>query len=493
MAGPLVWEFAEDFAATVGPVALLTGHPDTLAKPRRDDILVFPAVAYSRESYQRRAISWLTYCAQAFIWLWRWPKTTPILLFTNPPLLLWLGFLLRILRGTAICDNGIRRLPRRAREAVEDIGIESGMIRLWRWLNGRAYARAELVMTLSRDMQRTLEKHSAANRALHPPIEIISPWADTARIRPLPKQENWFAKKYAAIGKLTVMYSGNMSMSHDIETLLLVAEQMKQDQEVHFLFIGSGPKWNPVATAKTEKDLFNVTLLPWQAEEVIPFSLAAADVAFISLQEELAGISFPARTFSFLAAGVPLLVSCSEESELADIISRFGCGWKVRPKDASALLQLLEWIRENPAVLEPARRASRRAAEEIGSRQNSRMMVDLVSRTFRLANPVERSTSGSFIEQIQLRNAFSQTFHTAIGIVFLQAIAFVTTILIARSLSPEQLGRFQLTISISIFVTMLGPLGLDEAVAYLLPKYARTATRESLRAYRIHARGNCAD
>ena len=70
-----------------------------------------------------------------------------------------------------------------------------------------------------------------------------------------------------------------------------------------------------------------------------------------------------------------------------------------------------------------------------------------------------------------MRKAFSQTFHTVGGIVFLQGIAFVATILIARSLSLEQLGRYQLTISISIFVTMLGTLGLDEAVAYLLPKY----------------------
>ena len=262
------------------------------------------------------------------------------------------------------------------------------IVRLWSWLNGRAYARSALVMTLSKDMQGTLEKHSVAKRASHPPIEVIFPWADTARIHPLPRQENWFAKKICSGRRADGdFYSGNMSMSHDIEALLLVAERLKQDQEVRFPFIGSGPKWNLVEATKAEKDLSNITLLPWQAEDVVLFSLAAADVAFISMQEELAGISFPARTFSFLAAGVPLIVSCSERSELAEIISRFGCGWKVRPKDAPALLRLLEWIRENPAVPESARRGSRRAAEEMGSRQNSRRMVDLVSGTFHLANP----------------------------------------------------------------------------------------------------------
>ena len=33
MAGPMTWELVEDLADRVGPVALLTGHPDTLSKP----------------------------------------------------------------------------------------------------------------------------------------------------------------------------------------------------------------------------------------------------------------------------------------------------------------------------------------------------------------------------------------------------------------------------------------------------------------------------
>ena len=386
VAGSLVWEFAEDFAVTAGPVALLTGHDATLTKAREKGIVVFPAVRYSRGSYPRRVISWLTFWIQALIWIWRWPKTIPILFFTNPPILPWLGPLLRMIRGQQYAIMILDVYPDVLMKLWK-MANSNPVVRLWNWVNARAYAHSTLVMTLSDDMRKTLESNFAATRTFRSPIEVIFPWTDTTRIRPVPKQENWFAQKFAPSATLTVMYSGNMGMSHDIETLLLVAEQMKQDSTIQFLFVGSGPKWKLVDRAKSEKHLPNITLLPWQPEDVLPYSLASADVAFVSLQEELAGVSFPAKAFSFLAAGAPLIVSCAERSDLAEIVSRFSCGWKVRPKDAPALLRLLESIRDNPSVLEPARRASRRAAEQIGSRQNSRMMVDLVSKTFHMANP----------------------------------------------------------------------------------------------------------
>ena len=34
MAGPLTWQLVEELTVAVGPVALLTGHPDTLQKAK---------------------------------------------------------------------------------------------------------------------------------------------------------------------------------------------------------------------------------------------------------------------------------------------------------------------------------------------------------------------------------------------------------------------------------------------------------------------------
>lgn len=72
---------------------------------------------------------------------------------------------------------------------------------------------------------------------------------------------------------------------------------------------------------------------------------------------------------------------------------------------------------------------------------------------------------------MKLRSARFQSLHTGAGLVALQGLAFLTSILIARGLGPELQGRFQLVMSISVFVTMIAALGLDEAIAYALPRY----------------------
>ena len=72
------------------------------------------------------------------------------------------------------------------------------------------------------------------------------------------------------------------------------------------------------------------------------------------------------------------------------------------------------------------------------------------------------------------RNTGKQTLLTGAGIVFLQGAAFLTSMLIARGLGAEAFGRFQVVTSLSIFATFLAVAGMDEAVAYLLPKYHAT-------------------
>jgi len=68
----------------------------------------------------------------------------------------------------------------------------------------------------------------------------------------------------------------------------------------------------------------------------------------------------------------------------------------------------------------------------------------------------------------------AQALHTGLGAVALHSFAFLSTVLLARGLGPEEQGRFQFLISLAVFLTMLATLGIDEGIAYLLPKYEVT-------------------
>lgn len=392
MAGPLGWDMAEDLGKAFGRVTMLTGHPDILAKGSNEHVRLQRSPAYHRGSFGQRMISWLRYVLHAFFWVWRFPRRTPLLLFTNPPLLPWLGYLLHLLRG--------QRYTIMVWDIYPDTLVQHGVVserhplaRIWAWLNRRAYERADAVMTLGEDMAAVLDRQFDVTRTKAGRVEVVYPWADTARILPIGKDENWFAREHKQVGKLTVMYSGNMGISHDIETMLDAAARLQANPNIHFMFIGAGPKWQLVKDTLDRQKLTNVTLLSWQADEVVPYSLATADVALVSLEADIAGLMLPSKAFSSLAAGTPLVVMCSRETELAEIVQRHGCGWVIQPERADELCAILLELAADPSGLIPYKERSRRTAEKIGSRANSAALINIYNRTLPACFVAERESA----------------------------------------------------------------------------------------------------
>ncbi|HRV93787.1 MAG TPA: glycosyltransferase family 4 protein [Anaerolineae bacterium] len=366
MAGPLTWELAEDLETALGPVALLTGHPDTLAKTHAA-VRLYRAPAYQREGYLHRVLSWLAYMIRAFIWLLGQPKETPLLLFSNPPMLCWLGYLMHRLRGQTYSVM--------VHDIYPDVLLRAGLlseahplIKLWRGLNRRAYEHAKVVMTLGECMAENLAQQFDPTQTAAGKVEVIYPWVDTEQIKPIPKADNWFAQKYNQVDKLTVMYSGNMGLAHDIETMLAAAEQLQGAPKIHFMFIGAGPKWALVEETIREKRLTNITLLPWQLEEDLPYSLATADIGLVSLDELARGMAFPSKTFMLMAAGAAIVGLSCEPSDLQLTIERSGCGVNLESQDVAGLVTKIGQLRKDGTLLGQYRRAAWRATEHEFSR-----------------------------------------------------------------------------------------------------------------------------
>lgn len=385
MAGPITWELAEDLSKQFGPVALLTGHPDTLARgstARPGDsagVYLYAATSYQRGSFPRRAWSWLRYLVQAFVWLWRRPRQTPVLLFSNPPMLCWLGWLMSVVRR--------QRYAVMVHDIYPDVLIrlagfseDGALVRVWRWLNRRAYERAEIVMTLGEDMAATLNSQFNAAKTKAGALEVVYPWVDTARIRPVAKADNWFARQHGQVDKLTVLYAGNMGLGHDIETMVEAAHELQDLPAVHFIFAGSGPKWSVVQTMLQERAMSNVTLLGWQSEEALPSMLATAEMALVSLEDELQGLAVPSKSIFALAAGSALLVVASGANELAHWTRQFGCGEVVAPRTGE-LAQVIRQLAAQPAVLSVMRQRARQAAETEFARNSNTLRVATLLQT----------------------------------------------------------------------------------------------------------------
>jgi glycosyltransferase involved in cell wall biosynthesis len=373
MAGPMTWELAEYLGNELGRVALLTGHPDTLAKGSQEKVVIYPAAPYLRGNYLRRILSWLRYLGQAVLWLWRWPPTIPLLLFSNPPFLPWLGYLMHHLRNQSYAVM-VHDIYPDVLVRLKCLKGNSFIAQIWNRLNRVAYEQAKVVLTLGESMATSLTKQFDPLLTKARRVEIVYPWADTEVIHPIPKGKNWFARQYGQVGKLTVMYSGNMGIIHDIETMLAVANKFRAVPNVHFMFIGAGPKWQLVSDTLREQRLQNVTLLPWQAEEIIPFSLTTADVALISIEPAAAGLAVPSKFIYSIAAGSMVLVLATGDSEVASWVHQYDCGKVLEPGDIQGVCDTIESLLKDEETLKGYKNRVRSIALQKFSRSRNNLI-----------------------------------------------------------------------------------------------------------------------
>ena len=377
MAGPLTWELAVDAAQRFGSVEMLTGHPDTLAKTPPAGLRITAAPVYRRGSYVTRIGSWLRFLYRAHRWVRSFHPSVPVLWFSNPPLSPWLA--------RRLSTGNRHPYAVMVHDIYPDLMVGLGklsaghpIVRLWVRLNRRSYESAQLVMTLGEYMADRLGEQFDPRKTGFGTIPVIPPWADTETLRPRAKAENPFALEQGLCERVCIMYSGNMGVGHDLETVHEVATGYTEEDPFRFLWIGAGPKWEWLAGQLAERPLNNATLLGWQPEERLPETLAAADLAVVSLEEGIEGVAIPSKAFSFFAVGAALLLLSGEKAELARLVREYDCGWVVKPGDVEGLRTVLETIRKYPEELARRKANSRRAAETIGSRKNSGRILDRI-------------------------------------------------------------------------------------------------------------------
>jgi glycosyltransferase involved in cell wall biosynthesis len=282
---------------------------------------------------------------------------------TNPPFNPWLALLFRRLRGWPYVVLVWDVYP----DALVRFGYlreKSFITRMWRRVNRLVIESAESIITIGPVMAETIVNGCGACASDGEKVIVIPNWVDVQTVKPLAKTDNWFAREHGQTDKLTVLYSGNMGATHDLSAVLEAAELLRTDEKVSFLLIGDGSQREVLARAIAKKGLPNVTILPRQSEEALPYSLATGDIALVALGRGAEGISMPSKTYFMMAAGCAIVGVCHGENDLRATIEAHQCGLVVEPGDGKALAQAIAEMRSSPSRLESYRRNARLAAEK---------------------------------------------------------------------------------------------------------------------------------
>ena len=171
------------------------------------------------------------------------------------------------------------------------------------------------------------------------------------------------------LGGTTILYSGNLGVSHDVESMLEACLLLRKRREIRFLFIGGGDKWEDVARFKALHQLDGLSVFPYQSEQQLPFSLALGDISMVTLDEGAEGLMLPSKLSYYMAAGSAILGVCSGENDLRDTIECADCGICVPPNHPQQLAAAITRMVDSPDLLSRYRTNARKSAESTYSRK----------------------------------------------------------------------------------------------------------------------------
>lgn len=356
--GPLFRELLEDLAADGFDIVCVSGQIDAPAGAALP-FAVEPAQPLRKSPALQRLWTWGKFTWQAWRAMAR-HRGRLALLVTNPPLVPWIGPLAKRLLGVRYAVLVYDIYP----DAMARLGMirPGGLIeRLLRKLSRESLRQAECVITLGETMAELLREH--IGRPGWDDVRVIDNWADTDFINPIPKADNDFLKSLGLADKFVVTYSGAFGATHGVETIVAAAELCKDRPDVHFLLIGGGTEEDRIGGMVNDKNLSNLTLLPFQPLEALPQTLGSADCLIISLGSEYAGISVPSKTYYALAAGACLLALAGDDTELARLVRRHDCGRVIAPGVAQALADEVVALADAPSETQRLGANARVAAE----------------------------------------------------------------------------------------------------------------------------------
>ncbi len=290
-----------------------------------------------------RALNGLLFCLRAGVHLLKSASRGEVLLLTTePPYLLILGFLAHLCFGTPYVCLLYDLYPDVAVE-LNVVPPHHWIVRFWDWLNRLIWKNASNVIVLSATMK---ERIIAKCPEIEDKIAVIHSWADPNSIKPMNKQDNWFAHQFNLVEKFTVLYSGNMGRCHDMDTILAAAEQL-QNEPIQFVFIGNGAKRQAFIEKVRSLKLENCQFLPYQEKPVLPYSLTACDLSLVTVSPGMEGLVAPSKLYGILAAGRPVAAICGANSYLRQLVAEANCGEVFDNDDGTGLANYIRSLAAN--------------------------------------------------------------------------------------------------------------------------------------------------
>lgn len=252
----------------------------------------------------------------------------------------------------------------RVEDLYPDAAVSAGVlknklaIRFFYWLEKFIYDRVDRLSVLSDGFKEIVQK-----KGIDPAKIYVTPvWANPEEIIDNGLQTQ-FRKAQGFKNEFIVLYAGNIGQTSDLEIVIEAAEHLQQNKDIHFVFIGEGIKKKSLIDLAAQKQLNNVRFLPYQPRQMFADMMTSANLFIVTINIHSSRYSLPGKTFNCMASARPILAVSPQDSELAELVNLYQCGYVVEPEDSHRIADQILYAFDHKDQLHQMGQNGRQALE----------------------------------------------------------------------------------------------------------------------------------
>ena len=301
---------------------------------------------FNRNSKIGRLINYVSFTFNLFIKLLFSNRYDSILVVSNPPLIPFIAYLNKLIKNKPYYYL--------VHDVYPDIAVEVGAIKkdsvpykLMNKINQLAIKNTEKLIVLGKDMKDIFLKKGVEEQG----IKIITNWSKKYKLS-LEKADNAFYKERELISTLNIVYTGNIGRFHDIETIIEIAKVSMEDlPNVRFIFVGDGFKRKELERA-IKNGTSNIIISDYQYDASYLDVLSGADLFISTLSPRIKGLGVPSKTYSYLAAGKPIIAIMEQGTEIGDLVESENIGIRADSMEVDKVIDFIKGISSDKVKLE---------------------------------------------------------------------------------------------------------------------------------------------
>lgn len=263
---------------------------------------------------------------------------------TSPPMVSFVGAMVAKWKRAAFCYWTMDLQP--------ELSIRSGLIRegsltsRWlTWMGDFVFRNSNRIVVLDKYMR----DHAIRRGARPEAVAVVPVWPVMSEIYRGRREENPFRIENGLNERQVIMYSGNHSYVHPLDTVLEAARMCSDDEGIVFTFIGGGVRARDVIEFRDKHGLSNIVKLPFQPRERIHISLGAADVQLVVMGDGLTGFTHPNKVYGAMFIGKPIVYIGPTPSHISDLLAHVEGNIIVNHGESARLADAIRELLSRPA------------------------------------------------------------------------------------------------------------------------------------------------